>query len=77
MFLDELNPLTEKILQSPIAFLGGFVSGVFHLNLNDDPVKQWLESQSGESISAPTASRHDGNSNGNGDGQGPQSIEIE
>jgi hypothetical protein len=76
MFLDELHPLTEKMLQSPIAFLGGFVSGVFHLNLNDDPVKQWLESQSGESVSLPS-DRSSSDGDGDGNGQGPQSITIE
>jgi hypothetical protein len=76
MFLDELNPLTEKMLQSPIAFLGGFVSGVFHLNLNDDPVKQWLESQSGESVSLPSdTSSSDRDRDGNGNQ--PRSITIE
>lgn len=74
MFMDELNPLTEKMLQSPIAFLGGFVSGVFNLNLNDDPVKQWLESQSGESVSLPEDTS---NSDRDGNGNQPRSITIE
>ncbi len=78
MFLDELNPLTDKMLQSPVAFLGGFVSGIFHLNLNDDPVKQWLENQSGESVSLSSdTSSSDRDRNSDGNGNRPQSITIE
>jgi len=39
MFLDELTPIVKELFQQPVAFLGGFCSGVFRLNLSDDPVK--------------------------------------
>jgi hypothetical protein len=45
MFLTELQPALVELTQQPIAFLGGFVSGVLRLNLADDPLKSWLEKQ--------------------------------
>ncbi|WP_317134109.1 hypothetical protein [Leptolyngbya sp. O-77] len=70
MFLDELTPVVREITSHPVAFLGGFFSGLFRLNLNDDPVKSWLDQQSGSSVSpsdAPPSSN----------GSGPQSISID
>ncbi|HEY9834230.1 MAG TPA: hypothetical protein V6D26_27005 [Stenomitos sp.] len=72
MFLDELTPIAKELTQQPVAFLGGFFSGVFRLNLADDPVKSWLEQQTGSTpyTSAPSGSE-------NGKSSGPQSISIE
>lgn len=69
MFLDELNPLFRELTGHPIAFLGGFFSGMLRLNLSDDPVKSWLEQQGGTPSQAT--------SNTNGKSGGPQSISIE
>ncbi len=67
MFLDELTPIAQELVKNPVAFAGGFVSGILRLNLNDDPVKSWLNKQSGSTISTPNASP----------APGPQSIEID
>ena len=72
MFLDELTPIVKELTQQPVAFLGGFFSGVFRLNLADDPVKSWLEQQTG---STPYTSATSGSENGKT--SGPQSISIE
>lgn len=71
MFLDELTPAVRELTAHPVAFLGGFLSGLFRLNLADDPVKSWLDQQSGGSsyVSADPSS--------NGNGSGPQSISID
>ncbi|WP_353931451.1 hypothetical protein WJM97_02350 [Okeanomitos corallinicola TIOX110] len=42
MFISELSPLFKELTQHPVSFTGGFVSGVLRLNLNEDPVKTWL-----------------------------------
>jgi hypothetical protein len=68
--MDELKPIFEGLTQQPIAFLGGFVSGVLKLNLSDDPVKTWLAKE-GATVSQTSSSEA---SNGN---KGPQSITIE
>ncbi|WP_013322852.1 hypothetical protein [Gloeothece verrucosa] len=70
MFFDELQPLIKEAIGQPIAFLGGFVSGVFRLRLSEDPLKTWLEKQGISTYSqdsdTPAAN-----------GSGPQSITIE
>ncbi len=45
MFLSELTPALQKLIQQPVAFTGGFVSGILQLKLNEEPLSQWLEKQ--------------------------------
>jgi hypothetical protein len=72
MFLDELTPILKELAQQPVAFLGGFFTGVFRLNLSDDPVKSWLDEQIGSpGYRAATTSSDNGRTSG------PQSISIE
>ncbi|MDX2214396.1 MAG: hypothetical protein SFY66_13985 [Oculatellaceae cyanobacterium bins.114] len=72
MFLDELTPLVKELTANPVAFLGGFFSGVFRLSLGDDPVKSWLDQNigGGSYATTPTTTL-------NGNNGGPQSISIE
>jgi hypothetical protein len=72
MFLDELTPIFKELTQQPASFLGGLVSGIFRLNLADDPVRSWLDQQAGPSTS--TTFDH-GTTNGRS--SGPQSISID
>lgn len=70
MLLDELNPLMKAVIKNPVAFLGGFASGVLKLDLSQDPVKTWLNQQVGngyEPTEDSTTSKP----------KGPQSISIE
>ncbi|HHP7243266.1 MAG TPA: hypothetical protein ACFE0H_01125 [Elainellaceae cyanobacterium] len=69
--MDELTPLLKELTGHPIAFLGGFFSGAFRLNLNEDPVKVWLDQQAGSSYSSTSSD------SANGRGNGPQPISIE
>lgn len=67
MFLEELEPLLKELMGQPIAFAGGFVSGLLRLKVSEDPLKKWLEEQG-----------MSGYSQGSSDnGSGPQSISIE
>ncbi|WP_390631489.1 hypothetical protein [Leptothermofonsia sichuanensis] len=68
--MDELMPVLKEFAQQPIAFMGGFFSGVCRLNLSDDPVKSWLDKQAGVA-STPVDEFNNGKS------RGPQSISIE
>ena len=69
MFLTELAPAFEKLIQQPVAFASGFVSGVLHLNLNEEPLSQWLEKE-GHNTTSTTV-----RTSSNGDR--PQSINID
>lgn len=75
MFLDELTPVLREFTQHPVAFLGGFFSGVFRLNLSEDPVKSWLEREGGSPSEASYPSPH--NNGNSGTSSGPQSISID
>ncbi|MDZ8051920.1 MAG: hypothetical protein RMX68_012215 [Aulosira sp. ZfuVER01] len=72
MFIDELSPIFKEFTQHPVSFLGGFFSGMFRLNLADDPVKSWLDKQTGSSNYTSTATEAN-----NGKAAGPQQIAIE
>ncbi|WP_088241503.1 hypothetical protein [Calothrix rhizosoleniae] len=72
MFLTELQPLFQEFAQHPISFMGGLVSGVLRLNLNDDPVKTWLNQQGSYNTNISTTTEVQ-----NGKSSGPQSIDIE
>jgi len=72
MFLDELSPIFKEFTKHPVSFLGGFVSGVLRLNLKDDPVKSWLDQQTG--VTTYPTSTTEAN---NGKASGPQTISIE
>ena len=73
MFFDELAPVVAELTHHPVAFMGGFVSGLFRLNLSDDPVKSWLERQSGASVNP----NEDDDTHRNNGSSGPQTISIE
>jgi hypothetical protein len=69
MLLNELTPILQELTKEPIAFCNGFVSGILRLDLNDDPLKSWLERQAGYT---PTTDRPNSSN-----GREPQSIEID
>ena len=72
MFIDELSPIFKEFTQHPVSFLGGLVSGVLRLNLADDPVKSWLDKQTGSTSYTSTATEAN-----NGKAGGPQQIAID
>ncbi|MEM1308818.1 MAG: hypothetical protein AAF892_13830 [Cyanobacteria bacterium P01_D01_bin.71] len=71
MFLTELSPFLQELTRQPVAFVGGFVSGVLRLDLSDDPVKSWLDKQE---VSVADEAPTDAPSGNNG---GPQKISID
>ena len=69
MFLTELTPALQKLLQQPLAFTSGFVSGILQLKLTEEPLSQWLEQQGYNPNSA--------NNSVNSNSSKPQSIDID
>ncbi|MGK7872074.1 MAG: hypothetical protein AB4426_01780 [Xenococcaceae cyanobacterium] len=67
MFLDELKPIIKELTQQPVAFMGGFFSGVFRLKLSENPLKSWLEQQGVTTFYTDIPDN----------GSGPQSISID
>lgn len=72
MFVDELAPIFKELTAYPVAFFGGFFSGILRLNLADDPVKSWLDKQVGAPAHTTEIPK-----NNNGNSSGPQSITID
>lgn len=72
MFVDELTPFVQEMARQPVAFCGGFFSGLFRLDLSEDPVKSWLDKQG-----AHPATEHPSGSSASANSKGPQSIDIE
>jgi hypothetical protein len=72
MFLTELAPAFQRLIQQPVAFASGFVSGILHLNLNEEPLSQWLEKQGYNSVG-----NNSHNSTAVNNGDRPQSIDID
>ncbi|NJL42487.1 MAG: hypothetical protein HC856_03825 [Pseudanabaena sp. RU_4_16] len=68
--MDELRPILQELVGQPVAFMGGLVSGLLRLNLNEDPLKSWLEKQG----ASPASTTANGQNNKN---SGPQSISID
>ncbi len=68
--MDELKPILNEFLGQPVAFFGGLVSGFLKLDLQQDPLKSWLEKQGAK---VPT----DSSASNNGKNDGPQSISID
>ena len=69
MFLSELSPVLQNLLQQPIAFTSGFFSGVLKLKLDEQPLSDWLAKQGYTANSVRNTS-----SNNN---SRPQSIDID
>lgn len=69
MFLTELAPAFQKLLQQPVAFAGGFVSGILQLKLEDEPLSKWLENQGYNSSNQSSTSTKNSSK--------PQSIDID
>ncbi|MEM8828847.1 MAG: hypothetical protein AAGE96_05750 [Cyanobacteria bacterium P01_G01_bin.19] len=70
MFLTELAPALQKLLQQPVAFTGGFVSGILQLKLDEEPLSDWLKQQGYRSGSSTSSTSNNNNSK-------PQSIDID
>lgn len=69
MFLTELAPAFQKLLQQPVAFAGGFVSGILQLKLDEEPLSKWLENQGYNSSNQNSITSRNSSK--------PQSIDID
>ena len=67
--MDELKPIVNELLGQPVAFFGGLVSGFLKLDLQQDPLKSWLEKQGATPTNAASSS--------SAKVDGPQSISID
>ncbi|XP_030454978.1 UPF0426 protein At1g28150, chloroplastic isoform X2 [Syzygium oleosum] len=73
------NPTEERIikeaLKEPVAFLGGMFAGLLRLDLNEDPLREWVT----RTVEASGISQEELDAEGSKEAEedGPQQIEIE
>ncbi|XP_004299449.1 PREDICTED: UPF0426 protein At1g28150, chloroplastic [Fragaria vesca subsp. vesca] len=68
------EPIVKKALQEPVAFMGGMFAGLLRLDLNDDPLKEWVS----RTVEASGITVEEVDANGSDpEEETPQQIEIE
>ncbi|KAJ6829941.1 UPF0426 protein, chloroplastic [Iris pallida] len=76
----EDQPILKDAAKEPVAFLGGVFAGLLRLNLNEDPLKEWIArtvEASGISPDEVASAEGMGEGGGGRDGGLAQEIEIE
>ncbi|XP_020592471.1 UPF0426 protein At1g28150, chloroplastic [Phalaenopsis equestris] len=69
----ESKPIVKEALKEPVAFLGGMFAGLLRLDLNEDPLKEWIE----RTVKSAGLNPEEVESKLDGDEDLPQLIEIE
>ncbi|XP_024030838.1 UPF0426 protein At1g28150, chloroplastic-like [Morus notabilis] len=70
------EPIVREALKEPVAFLGGVFAGLLRLDLNDDPLKEWV-SRTVEASGITTEEIEGEGSKPAAEEEVPQQIEIE
>lgn len=72
-FLDIQNdPIVKEALKEPVAFLGGIFAGLLRLDLNEEPLREWV-AKTAEAAGIETENEPDSTSSDDG----PSEILIE
>ncbi|RZC75138.1 hypothetical protein C5167_050631 [Papaver somniferum] len=74
-FLNPMDePLIKEALKEPVAFMGGMFAGLLRLDLNEDPLKEWVT----RTVEATGMTEEEIDSEGSkSDEEAPQEIVIE
>ncbi|GMI95322.1 hypothetical protein like AT1G28150 [Hibiscus trionum] len=74
-FLDPNQvPILNQAVKEPVAFMGGMFAGILRLDLNEEPLKEWVA----RTVEASKISEDDISAEGSQeDEDNPQQIEIE
>ncbi|KAF3486970.1 hypothetical protein F2Q69_00054050 [Brassica cretica] len=69
------EPILSEALKEPIAFVGGMFAGLLRLDLNDEPLKEWVT----RTVEASGITEEDvgGDGMASNEEESPQQIEIE
>uniref|UniRef100_A0A1J3GZ48 UPF0426 protein, chloroplastic n=1 Tax=Noccaea caerulescens TaxID=107243 RepID=A0A1J3GZ48_NOCCA len=69
------EPILSEALKEPIAFVGGMFAGLLRLDLNEEPLKEWVTRT--VEASGITQEEVGGDGIGSNEEESPQQIEIE
>ncbi|KAK1384119.1 UPF0426 protein, chloroplastic [Heracleum sosnowskyi] len=67
------EPILKEALKEPVAFLGGLFAGLLRLDLNEDPLKEWIT----RTVEASGLTAEDIKANYDAQDEVPEEIEIE
>ncbi|CAI8603187.1 unnamed protein product [Vicia faba] len=67
------DPIVKEVFKEPVAFLGGVFAGILRLDLNEEPLKEWVT----RTVEASDISVEETNAEGSTTEAAPQEIEIE
>ncbi|XP_061369470.1 UPF0426 protein At1g28150, chloroplastic [Gastrolobium bilobum] len=67
------DPIIKEALKEPVAFLGGMFAGILRLDLNEEPLKEWVT----RTVEAAGISEEETDAEGSTTEAAPQEIEIE
>ncbi|XP_058762329.1 UPF0426 protein At1g28150, chloroplastic isoform X2 [Vicia villosa] len=67
------DPIIKEVFKEPVAFLGGVFAGVLRLDLNEEPLKEWVT----RTVEASDISVEETDAEGSTTEAAPQEIQIE
>ncbi|KAF8398646.1 hypothetical protein HHK36_014501 [Tetracentron sinense] len=67
------EPILKEALKEPVAFMGGMFAGLLRLDLNEDPLKEWVT----RTVEASGIKVEEIDAEGTKSEEVPQQIEIE
>ncbi|KAK7344096.1 hypothetical protein VNO77_13355 [Canavalia gladiata] len=67
------DPIVKEALKEPVAFLGGVFAGILRLDLNEEPLKEWVT----RTVEAAGTSEEETNTEESATEAAPQEIKIE
>lgn len=67
------EPILKEALKEPVAFLGGVFAGLLRLDLNEDPLKEWVT----RTVEASGLTKEEIDAEAAVEQEVPQQIEIE
>ncbi|XWS50896.1 hypothetical protein CRYUN_Cryun12cG0129500 [Craigia yunnanensis] len=71
---NQVPPILKHAVKEPVAFMSGMFAGILRLDLNEDPLKEWVA----RTVEASVISEDDISENGfQAEEDSPQQIEIE
>ncbi|XP_057428023.1 UPF0426 protein At1g28150, chloroplastic [Lotus japonicus] len=67
------DPIVQEALKEPVAFLGGMFAGILRLDLNEEPLKEWVT----RTVEAAGVDEEETTTEGSTTEAAPQEIVIE
>ncbi|KAK7391828.1 hypothetical protein VNO78_20251 [Psophocarpus tetragonolobus] len=72
-FNPQQDPIVKEALKEPVAFLGGMFAGILRLDLNEEPLREWVT----RTVEAAGISEEEANIEESTTETAPQEIQIE